>query len=79
AGTLDTGEAFALDDPNAVRLTPAALAAKDDPAAFLGLRDIFGDIAEAPLFRERFATALTSLWRNGTRTTLQRYLDGNLV
>ena len=79
AGTLDTGEAFALDDPNAVRLTPAALAAKDDPAAFLGLRDIFGDIAEAALFRERFATALTSLWRNGTRTTLQRYLDGSLA
>ena len=75
AGTTDAGEPFTLDDPNASRLTPAALAAKDDPAAFLALRDIFGDIADAPLFRSRFETALTSLWRDGTRATLQRYLN----
>jgi mannitol 2-dehydrogenase len=75
AGTRDTGEPFTLDDPNASRLTPAALAAKDDPAAFLALRDIFGDIADSSLFRSRFEAALTSLWRDGTRATLQRYLD----
>jgi mannitol 2-dehydrogenase len=75
AGTRDTGEPFTLDDPNASRLTPAALAAKDDPAAFLALRDIFGDIADSPLFRSRFEAALTSLWRDGTRATLQRYLN----
>jgi mannitol 2-dehydrogenase len=75
AGTTDAGEPFTLDDPNASRLTPAALAAKDDPAAFLALRDIFGDIADAPLFRSRFEAALTSLWRDGTRATLQRYLN----
>jgi mannitol 2-dehydrogenase len=51
------------------------LAAKDDPAAFLALRDIFGDIADTPLFRSRFEAALTSLWRDGTRATLQRYLN----
>jgi mannitol 2-dehydrogenase len=75
AGTTDAGEPFTLDDPNASRLTSAALAAKDDPAAFLALRDIFGDIADAPLFRSRFEAALTSLWRDGTRATLQRYLN----
>jgi mannitol 2-dehydrogenase len=42
--------------------------------AFLGLRDIFGDVAEAPAFRAAFETALNSLWRDGTRATLQRYL-----
>ena len=76
AATTDTGEPIALNDPNAHRLTPAAQAAKDDPAAFLGLRDIFGDVADAPLFRERFETALRRLWRDGTRATLQRYLAG---
>jgi mannitol 2-dehydrogenase len=75
AGTTDAGEPFTLDDPNASRLTSAAMAAKDDPAAFLALRDIFGDIADAPLFRSRFEAALTSLWRDGTRATLQRYLN----
>jgi len=79
AGTTDAGDPFTLNDPNAARLIPAALAARDEPSAFLRLRDIFGDLAEAPQFRSRFETALDSLWREGTRATLQRYLDGNLA
>lgn len=79
AGTADDGRPVTVDDANAERLTPAALAAKDDPAAFLGLRDIFGDLADAAPFRARFATALGSLWRDGTRATLRRYVDGQLI
>lgn len=79
AATTDAGEPIALNDPNAARLTPAALAAKDDPEAFLALRDIFGDLAEAPQFRSRFEIALNSLWRDGTRVTLQRYLSGGFA
>lgn len=79
AGTTDAGDPFTLSDPNAERLIPAALAAREEPGAFLGLRDIFGDLAEAPEFRSRFGTALRSLWQQGTRDTLQRYLDGNLA
>lgn len=78
AATTDAGAAFALNDPNAGRLTPAALAAREEPGAFLALRDIFGDLAEAPQFRSRFAAALNRLWREGTRATLQHYLSGNL-
>jgi mannitol 2-dehydrogenase len=76
AGTTDTGDVVRLDDPNAARLVPLALAAKDDPAKFLGLRDIFGDVADAPPFRAHFEAALNSLWTHGTRATLQRYLNG---
>jgi mannitol 2-dehydrogenase len=79
AGTNDAGAPIAVDDPNAGRLTPAARAAKDDPAAFLALRDIFGDLADHPLFRTRFGAALDSLWRDGTRATLRAYLDGQLA
>jgi mannitol 2-dehydrogenase len=79
AGTTDSGEPFSLNDPNADRLTAAALAAKDNPGAFLELRDIFGDVADAPAFRSRFEKALRNLWRDGTRVTLQRYLDGALA
>lgn len=78
AGTTDAGKPFNLDDPNAGRLTAAALASKDDPASFLDLRDIFGDVADAPQFRSRFETALKSLWRDGTPATLQRYLNGSV-
>lgn len=79
AATTDAGEPFTLNDPNAARLTTAALAAKDEPSAFLGLRDIFGDLAEAPLFCSRFEVSLDSLWRDGTRATLERYLSGHLT
>jgi mannitol 2-dehydrogenase len=79
AATTDAGAPIALDDPNAARLIPAARAAKDDPSAFLALRDIFGDLADAPPFRSRFETALRSLWGEGTRATLQRYVGGDLA
>jgi mannitol 2-dehydrogenase len=76
AAVTDAGDAVRLDDPNATRLTPLALAAKDDPAKFLSLRNIFGDVADARPFRGHFEAALNSLWTHGVRTTLQRYLNG---
>ncbi|MCB8822346.1 mannitol dehydrogenase family protein [Microvirga rosea] len=78
AGNGDGGSPPRLDDPQAGRLIPAARAAQHDPEAFLGLEDIFGDLATAAPFRSRFEAALRSLWQEGTRATLQRYLDGSL-
>lgn len=79
AATTDAGEVITLDDINADRLTAAALAARDEPGAFLKLRDIFGELAEVPQFCHRFETALRSLWLHGTRDTLRRYLEGSLA
>jgi len=79
AGSDDAGAPLTVEDDNADRLVPAAQRAKDDPDAFLALRDIFGDLADAPPFRFAFATALRSLWRDGARATLQRYVDGALA
>ncbi|KSV71759.1 mannitol dehydrogenase family protein [Ensifer adhaerens] len=78
AGTSDSGKTIAFNDQSADRLNKAALAAKDDPMAFLALGDIFGDVARSDLFRRRFADALKTLWEKGTRATLQLYLDGKL-
>jgi mannitol 2-dehydrogenase len=78
AATTDAGQPIELNDENAGRLTPAARAAKDNPAAFLELRDIFAEIADAPSFRLGFETALRALWRDGTRATLERYVSGRL-
>ena len=75
AAVTDAGAPIKLEDENAGRLTSAALAAKDNPSVFLGLRDIFGDLAEHPAFRTRFEAALARLWRDGTRATLEQYLD----
>ncbi|OCP02366.1 MULTISPECIES: mannitol dehydrogenase family protein [unclassified Ensifer] len=79
AGTSDTGRPIDFNDQSADRLHRAALAAKDDPMAFLALGDIFGEVAQSDLFRRRFAHALKTLWEKGTRATLQLYLDGKLT
>ncbi|MEE3098931.1 MAG: mannitol dehydrogenase family protein, partial [Pseudomonadota bacterium] len=74
AGGSETGREYVLEDEQADRLRAAALAAKADPAAFIGQRDIFGDLADAPAFSTAFGRALGMLWSEGTAATLQRYL-----
>ncbi|PZQ52266.1 MAG: mannitol dehydrogenase [Rhodovulum sulfidophilum] len=74
AGTTDSGAVIEPNDPNWDRLTGVAQAAKSDPMAWLGMRDIYGDTADAPAFRDAFAGWLGMLWRSGTVETLQRYL-----
>ncbi|HEY8566703.1 MAG TPA: mannitol dehydrogenase family protein [Beijerinckiaceae bacterium] len=76
AGLTEPGEALAIDDPRADRLKAAAEAARSEPSAFLALRDVFGDLSEAPPFREAFASALGQVWREGVRATLARYVQG---
>ena len=78
AGTSDAGRAIPPNDPNAARLKEAALRAKNDPAAFLALSDIFGDTGTAPAFAEAFARNLRTVWRLGARETLSHYLAGAL-
>lgn len=74
AGVTDSGQAIAPNDPNWDRLNTVALAAKSDPMAWLGMRDIYGDTADHPTFREAFARWLHELDREGAEATLKRYL-----
>jgi mannitol 2-dehydrogenase len=77
-GTSDSGAKIAFNDAAADRLHAAAVAAKADPAAFLALEDIFGDLATNASFQCAFATALRRLWADGTEATLRRYLSDTL-
>ena len=79
AGKSDSGKDIAFNDPNIDRIRAAATAAKGDPGVFLELKDIFGTVAGSDLFRKRFAHALKSLQRDGTRATLKRYLEDRLA
>lgn len=79
AGNTDSGKAITFNDPNIDRIHAAAISAKDDPDAFLALKDIFGTVADSGLFRARFSNALKSLQRNGTRATLKLYLEDKLA
>ena len=55
-----------------------AAKAKDDPAAWLAMEDIYGEVGRSPAFVEAFSHALRVLWAHGARETLTRYLAGRL-
>jgi mannitol 2-dehydrogenase len=75
-GTTDSGATIEPNDPNWDRLKSVATEARDTPGAWLAMSDIYGDVGRSEIFAEAFGAALTALWRDGTRETLTRYLDG---
>jgi mannitol 2-dehydrogenase len=77
AQTSDSGLTIAPNDESADRLKTAALAAKTDPMAFLAMGDIFGDVADSPVFQKLFASWLTRLWSQGAKAVLTAYVAGD--
>ncbi|TIX77838.1 MAG: mannitol dehydrogenase family protein, partial [Mesorhizobium sp.] len=77
-GTTDSGVVIEPNDPSWDRLQTTARAAKDAPAAWLAMDDIYGEVGRSAQFVEAFAHALKALWADGARATLTRYLAGNL-
>ena len=75
-GESESGKAIPPNDPSWDRLQAAAKPARDDPRAFLAMRDIFGELADDPTYVAAFSSALGSLWTNGVRATLADYLQG---
>ncbi|MBT4015711.1 MAG: mannitol dehydrogenase family protein, partial [Deltaproteobacteria bacterium] len=51
-----------------------SLEARGNPLVFLGMEEIFGDLGEYPVFRERFSDSLDSIWSDGVEKTLERYI-----
>jgi mannitol 2-dehydrogenase len=74
-GTTESGAVIAPNDPSWPRLVNHAHEARNDPRAWLAMRDIFGDLANGPRYVDAFSRALAALWRDGTRATLARYVD----
>jgi mannitol 2-dehydrogenase len=77
-GTTDSGQEIEPNDPNWERLQSQARKAKDAPAAWLEMKDIYGDTADARLFVEQFSAWLEMLSTLGTQAVLQRYLSGQI-
>ena len=77
-GVTDSGAKIAANDPGWDRLQTAAIAAKDDPEAFLAMRDIFGSVAENADYLAAFSHALKTIWAVGARETLTRYIQNRL-
>ena len=77
-GTTDSGAVIEPNDPNWDRLTAQSKKAKENPAAWLEMADIYGDLAKAPSFIAAFTKSLNSLWTQGTKATLEAYLADRL-
>ena len=77
-GESESGKIIPPNDPNWDRLQQAARPARADPRAFLAMRDIFGELSETPAYVAAFSNALTKLWSQGVRATLDQYLAGRL-
>jgi mannitol 2-dehydrogenase len=74
-GQREDTSTVAPNDPVWDALVPVALAARDNPAAWLAQRQIYGPLAEAQPFATAFADWLRLIHRDGTEAALQAYLD----
>lgn len=77
AGEADDGTPIAPNDPAWESLQPLARRACEEPAAWLAMETVYGDLVGEPALAGPFAAALTALWRDGTRAVLERYLAGD--
>jgi mannitol 2-dehydrogenase len=73
-GTAEDGSAIEPNDPDWTRLQATSRAARADPAAWLAMADIYGNVGQSPVFSAAFAASLAAVWRDGVRPTLTRYL-----
>ncbi|WP_417669181.1 mannitol dehydrogenase family protein [Roseibium sp.] len=75
AETADLSNGIALEDERRELLQKAAIEAKDRPAAFLELEDVFGRLGRNATFADAFSEHLNYIWRDGVRAALARYLE----
>lgn len=74
--TDEAGNELAPNDDNHEALRGFALAARDNPLAFLDNRTVFGALADNGRFQDAFARKLKLLHEQGTRAAIKAYLKG---
>ena len=75
-GISDSGKVIEANDPNWDRLQANARAAAADPVAWLGMEDIYGDLAQNRDCLATFGAFLSDLGARGTRAVLADFLKG---
>lgn len=73
-GTSESGTVTEPNDPNWDRLRAQAFLAKEEPAKWLDMPEIYGDLVQDKALVAQFATALDGIWANGTRHMITAYL-----
>ncbi|MCY4049051.1 MAG: mannitol dehydrogenase family protein [Hyphomicrobiales bacterium] len=74
AGVNERGDPVTINDPKADLLKENARKAKTNPAAFLGMSDVFGTLSDNGIFLSEFSNSLNGLWRKGTQEMLRDYV-----
>ena len=74
-GETESGTPIEANDPDWGRLHALARTSRDNPEAWLGMRDIFGDIGAHKGYAAAFCDALQRVWRHGTRAVLSAYIE----
>lgn len=75
AGTRDDGSHIEGNDPNWQHLSAIAKASKHNPNAWLEQRQIYGDLADHPIFAPSFCRWLKLIWDNGAASAIGTYLE----
>ncbi len=73
-GTREDGSAIEPNDPFWDDLQAVARRAKDDPKAWLEMRQTYGDLADQPRFADAFTRWLAMIWAEGTAAAMDAYL-----
>ena len=73
-GESESGASIESNDPVWDELVERACTARTEPAAWLDMRDVYGDLARDERFSRPFADALNALWAEGTENVLRRYV-----
>ncbi|MFD2741125.1 mannitol dehydrogenase family protein [Sulfitobacter aestuarii] len=68
-------ESATLDDPRADTLRDAARAARQRPAAFLAMTEVFGTLGEQERFARAFARQIEAVWSGDVRSVLRSFLN----
>lgn len=75
-GTRESGEVIEANDPVWDELVAVAKKAKDEPKAWLELRQYYGDLADQPDFADAFTKWLRMIWADGVEAAMNAYLAG---
>ena len=73
-GEDEKGRVIPPNDPDWGALSARARRARDNPAEWLELRTVYGDLGTDERFQAAFTAALEALWRDGTAATIEAYL-----
>jgi mannitol 2-dehydrogenase len=74
-GVDERGEPIEVVDPLRDTLVPIARRQREDPLAFVGNRQLFGDLVDDERFAATYRRHLASLHEHGARATLHRLVE----